>query len=100
MFMFFFQALWAENGGLHTIFTSPSFFTIVSATLLQSLSVLVCIGFKTEWSALILAVVLAISNCWMYPFWSVDARLVDFYKYYFFQTLSVMGGMMLLALHG
>ena len=24
-----------------------------------------------------------------YPFWSVHARLVDFYKYYFFQTLSV-----------
>lgn len=35
-----------------------------------------------------------------YPFWSVHDRLVDFYKYYFFQTLSVMGGMMLLALHG
>ena len=40
-------------------------------------------------SALILTVVLGISNCFMYPFWSVHARLVDFYKYYFFQTLSV-----------
>ena len=35
-----------------------------------------------------------------YPFWSVHERLYDFYKYYFFQTLSVMGGLMLLALHG
>jgi len=100
MFIFFFQALWSENGGLHTLFTAPNFFTIMSALFLLGLSVLVCIGFKTEWSAVILTVVLGISNVWMYPFWSVDARLVDFYKYYFFQTLSVMGGLMLLALHG
>ena len=37
---------------------------------------------------MILTVVLGISNCFMYPFWSVHERLVDFYKYYLFQTLS------------
>ena len=36
----------------------------------------------------------------MYPFWMVHERLVDYYKYYFFQTLSIIGGLMLLALHG
>ena len=51
-------------------------------------------------AAIVLVVVLGISNIWMYPFWSVHERLIDFYKYYFFQTLSVMGGLMLLALHG
>jgi len=99
-FLFFFQALYSENGGLHKLFTAPSFFTVVSSLLLLTLSVLVCIGFKTEWSAIVLVAVLGISNLWMYPFWAVHARLVDFYKYYFFQTLSVMGGLMLLALHG
>jgi uncharacterized membrane protein YphA (DoxX/SURF4 family) len=99
-FIFFFQAIYDEHGGLHKAFTKPSFFGIAASLLLLGLSGLVCAGFKTEWSALILTVVLGISNCFMYPFWSVHARLVDFYKYYFFQTLSVMGGMMLLALHG
>ena len=47
-----------------------------------------------------LAAVLLISSLWMYPFWAVHERLVDYYKYYFFQTLSVIGGLLLLTLHG
>jgi len=99
-FLFFFQALYSENGGLHKLFTEPGFFNVVSSLTLLTLSILVCVGFKTEWASIVLVVVLGISNVWMYPFWSVHERLVDFYKYYFFQTLSVMGGLMLLALHG
>ena len=33
------------------------------------------------------------TNVWMYPFWRVPERLVDVYKYYFFHTLSIMGGL-------
>ena len=80
--------------------SAPGLFNIVSSLLLLSLSIMVCIGFKTEWSAILLTFMLGIANCWMYPFWAVHARLVDYYKYYFFQTLSVMGGLMLLTLHG
>ena len=94
------QAIAGERGGLHGVITSPGLFNIASSLLLLSLSVMVSVGFKTEWSALVLTVVLGVSNVWMYPFWSVHARFVDYYKYYFFQTLSVMGGMMLLTLHG
>ena len=99
-FIFLFQAIAGERGGLHGVITSPGLFNIASSLLLLSLSVMVSVGFKTEWSALVLTVVLGVSNVWMYPFWSVHARFVDYYKYYFFQTLSVMGGMMLLTLHG
>ena len=42
-----------------------SFFGVVTALSLLSLSALVCVGFKTEWSALILTVTLGVSNIWM-----------------------------------
>ena len=99
-FLFLFQAIHGEKGGLHSVLTAPSFFNITSSLLLLTLSVMVSIGFKTEWSALVLALVLFVSSMWMYPFWAVHERLVDYYKYYFFQTLSVIGGLLLLTLHG
>jgi uncharacterized membrane protein YphA (DoxX/SURF4 family) len=68
--------------------------------VLLALAVMVCVGFKTEWSANVLTVVLGLMNIYMYPFWMVHERLMDYYKYYFFQTLSIMGGMLLLSLHG
>jgi uncharacterized membrane protein YphA (DoxX/SURF4 family) len=98
--IFLFQAVYDENGGLHSVMTSPGFFNICSALLLLALSAMVCVGLHTEWSAIGLSVVLFISNVYMYPFWRARAGLVDFYKYYFFQNLSVIGGLMLLALHG
>jgi len=99
-FIFLFQAIHGEKGGLHSILTAPSLFNVVSSILLLALSIMVCVGFKTEWSAIVLVIVLFVSAICMYPFWAVHERLVDYYKYYFFQTLSVMGGLMLLALHG
>jgi uncharacterized membrane protein YphA (DoxX/SURF4 family) len=98
--IFLFQSIHGEGGGLHSILTKPSLFNILKSLFLIALSVMVCVGFKTEWSAIVLTIVLGIMNMWMYPFWNVHTRLVDYYKYYFIQTLSVMGGMMLLTLHG
>lgn len=99
-FLFFFQALWAENGGLHAVLARPTLSGAVLAALLFGLSLFISIGFQTESAALALVVVFGVTNAWMYPFWSVPERLVDFYKYYFFHTLSIMGGLLLLALHG
>jgi len=100
MFIFFFQALFGENGGLHTVIARPTVLGATFVTALCGLSVFISIGFKTEKSALSLVVILGLTNVWMYPFWSAPVRLYDLYKYYFFQTLSIMGGLVLLAVHG
>ena len=99
-FLFFFQALYSEKGGLHNIFVRPSFFLVLSGVLLLGLSALICVGFHTEWSALLLCAVLFVSNFFMYPYWSMHQHVQDYYRYYFYQTLSIIGGLMLLALHG
>ena len=79
-FIFLFQALHGENGGLHTVWTKPDLWNVLSSLVLLSLAIMVSIGFKTEWSAIVLTVVLGVSNLWMYPFWRVHSRLVDYYK--------------------
>jgi len=85
---------------MHRLWTAPSLFGLISFVVLAGLAGMVCAGFKTEWSALLLCGILFLSNLYMYPFWSIREGLRDFYRYYFFQTLSIIGGLMLLALHG
>jgi len=60
----------------------------------------VLLGFKAKTGAVLLIALLAIGNVLMHPFWSVRPHLYDFTKFYFFQTLSMIGGLMLLVLHG
>jgi len=60
----------------------------------------VLLGFKAKAAGVLLLVLLAVGNMVMHPFWSVKPHMYDFTKFYFFQTLSVMGGLMLLILHG
>ena len=85
MFVFFFQALYAENGGP---VTPPSFFGVVtgtrsrcrphgSASLTPSVRrALAALALRARLrriqdrvAALILTVTLGVSNIWMYPFW-------------------------------
>jgi ER-derived vesicles protein len=98
--LFFFHAICGKNGGLHSVFAQPSILNVLSTTMLLSLSVLVCVGFRTEWSALFLTVGLGLANVVVYPYWNVSNRLTGFYRYNFYQTISIMGGLTLLALHG
>jgi len=99
-FLFLFQAVHSEHGGLHTVLSAPSAFNVLVSSTLILLSLMTCVGFHTEWSSIGLTAVLGLSNFAFYPFWSAPAHLADFYRYYFFQTLSVMGGLLLLTLHG
>lgn len=99
-FLFLFQAMYSEQGGMHSVITAPRISNVISCAILVSLSLMVGVGFKSEWSSFGLTAILGFSAIWMYPFWAVDQRWADIYRYHFFMMLSMMGGMMLLTLHG
>ncbi|KAK7046648.1 surfeit locus protein 4 [Favolaschia claudopus] len=61
--------------------------------------VMVAVGFKAKWSASFLGVVLSVFNVFANNWWSVHSKHPqrDFLKYDFFQTLSIVGGLILLV---
>jgi len=66
------------------------------------LIVLVAIGYKTKLSAFTLVIMLSILNIVANPFWTIDSDkpLHDFLKYDFFQTMSVIGGLLFIVALG
>ncbi|KAL2381113.1 hypothetical protein RJZ90_004185 [Blastomyces dermatitidis] len=69
--------------------------------------VMVVVGFKAKWSAIILVVILSVFNILVNNFWTALIRASfqlhskhphkDFAKYDFFQILSIVGGLLLLV---
>ncbi|KAI8141414.1 SURF4 family-domain-containing protein [Fennellomyces sp. T-0311] len=61
--------------------------------------VMVAVGFKARWSAMFLVLFLSVFNILINNFWSVNHSYFkrDFLKYDFFQTLSTVGGFLLLV---
>ncbi|KAF8999098.1 SURF4 family-domain-containing protein [Cyathus striatus] len=61
--------------------------------------VMVAVGFKAKWSAAFLVLVLSVFNVFANNWWSVHSAHPqrDFLKYDFFQTLSIVGGLILLV---
>lgn len=60
---------------------------------------MVAVGFKAKWSAAFLVVILSVFNVFVNNWWSVHSAHPqrDFLKYDFFQTLSIVGGLLLLV---
>ncbi|KAF2842133.1 COPII-coated vesicle protein SurF4/Erv29 [Patellaria atrata CBS 101060] len=61
--------------------------------------VMVVVGFKAKWSAVMLVVILSIFNLLVNNFWTLHPHHPhkDFAKYDFFQILSIVGGLLLLV---
>jgi len=83
------------------MFVATIRFELVFGIVLQNLIGIVCIisvaiGYKTKLSALFLATYLFFGNFYYNSFWLVhdDIYLHDFLKYDFFQTFSVIGGLL------
>ena len=73
-------------------------YTLVTSILMGLISV----GYKTKLSALALVSLLFIHNITHNCFWTINARkpLRDFLRYDFFQTLSFMGGLVMVVVIG
>lgn len=75
-----------------------SLFYVIETAFACALMFAVSIGWKTKLSALALAIYLFLMNMWINAFWMLDHESShrDLYKYDFFQTLSIIGGLLLL----
>ncbi|KAF5336550.1 hypothetical protein D9611_006522 [Ephemerocybe angulata] len=61
--------------------------------------IMVAVGFKAKWSAGFLVLILSVFNVFANNWWSIHSAHPqrDFLKYDFFQTLSIVGGLILLV---
>ncbi|ORX97059.1 SURF4 family-domain-containing protein [Clohesyomyces aquaticus] len=76
-----------------------NFWRILVSTFGFVACVMVVVGFKAKWSAIMLVVILSIFNILVNNFWTLHPHHPhkDFAKYDFFQILSIVGGLLLLV---
>lgn len=79
-----------------------NFFRLVFGGLTLLVSIMIIVGFKAKLGALCLLLGLSVFNVIINNWWSVnrESHMRDFLKFDFFQTLSVVGGLVLLVATG
>ena len=73
-----------------------SIFHIVTLIVGTGLMVCVGVGYKAKLAALVLVIGLTLTNIFLNHFWTIPSNRImrDFMKYDFFQTMSVIGGLL------
>jgi uncharacterized membrane protein YphA (DoxX/SURF4 family) len=75
--------------------------SLVASLFSFAACVMIIVGFRAKWSASLLVSFLCVMNLLVNNWWSIDhASFRDSAKYNFFQTLSIMGGFLLLIVIG
>lgn len=79
-----------------------SFLQLAQNVIGVALIVLIAVGYKTKLASFVLALWLASINLYFNAFWNLGENSYnrDFVKYDFFQTLSVVGGLLLVVALG
>lgn len=94
------EALLSDYGGLHGVLSAPSLSNSVVFLALCTFCLTLVLGFCTEASSVALSVGVLLANFLLYPFWSAGPDRRDTLMFFFFQNLSIAGGLLLLGSQG